>query len=157
MAGNRNRGSQQPDDDVFIIEPEVPMIDLCDSPIAGTSSRTQSSRKIGTTSRTYDLHVEFLDKPGSAFPKPKLTLGTPPPRKLSTSKKSTGARERNVKSESSLSCPICLDSLRQKNPMSTTCGHIFCKSCINQAMKNAKQCPLCKKKLATTQIHPIFI
>lgn len=46
-----------------------------------------------------------------------------------------------------LSCPICLESVKGRNPVSTMCGHIFCKNCIVLSMRSAKKCPMCKRNL----------
>ncbi|XP_048015947.1 E3 ubiquitin-protein ligase TRIM39-like [Megalobrama amblycephala] len=43
-----------------------------------------------------------------------------------------------------LQCSICLDVFT--DPVSTPCGHNFCKSCLNQCWDNSQiyKCPLCK-------------
>lgn len=53
------------------------------------------------------------------------------------------------------SCPICLCSWT--SPVSTLCGHIFCKACIAQWVKQTKTCPVCKAGAAKLKTHPIFI
>nr|XP_009289874.1 bloodthirsty-related gene family, member 16 isoform X2 [Danio rerio] len=44
-----------------------------------------------------------------------------------------------------LQCSICLDAFT--DPVSTPCGHNFCKSCLNQYWNNSQtyNCPLCKE------------
>ncbi|KAK7171667.1 hypothetical protein R3I93_004082 [Phoxinus phoxinus] len=44
-----------------------------------------------------------------------------------------------------LQCSICLDPFT--DPVSTPCGHNFCKSCLNQCWGNSQtyNCPLCKE------------
>ncbi|KAK7156251.1 hypothetical protein R3I94_006360 [Phoxinus phoxinus] len=44
-----------------------------------------------------------------------------------------------------LKCSICLDPFT--DPVSTPCGHNFCKSCLNQCWDNSQtyNCPLCKE------------
>ncbi|XP_067307208.1 E3 ubiquitin/ISG15 ligase TRIM25-like isoform X2 [Pseudorasbora parva] len=44
-----------------------------------------------------------------------------------------------------LQCSICLDVFT--DPVSTPCGHSFCKSCLNQSWDNSQtyRCPLCKE------------
>ncbi|XP_033173029.1 E3 ubiquitin-protein ligase RNF125 [Drosophila mauritiana] len=38
-------------------------------------------------------------------------------------------------------CPICKSLLDQ--PVTTTCGHIFCKECLTTALDQLHYCPLC--------------
>uniref|UniRef100_H2RXG9 G protein-coupled receptor 156 n=1 Tax=Takifugu rubripes TaxID=31033 RepID=H2RXG9_TAKRU len=51
-------------------------------------------------------------------------------------------------SEELLLCPICLDLFNL--PISTPCGHNFCKECIQGYWEIAElpQCPVCKQKLS---------
>lgn len=46
-----------------------------------------------------------------------------------------------------LSCPICLESVVGRNPVSTNCGHIFCNGCLQTSMRVVKKCPMCRKNL----------
>uniref|UniRef100_UPI0037E826CA zinc-binding protein A33-like n=1 Tax=Semicossyphus pulcher TaxID=241346 RepID=UPI0037E826CA len=52
----------------------------------------------------------------------------------------------SVLSEEQLLCPICLDLLNQ--PVSTPCGHNFCRECIQGYWQSANlsQCPMCRQK-----------
>lgn len=52
----------------------------------------------------------------------------------------------SVLSEEQLLCPICLDLFNQ--PVSTPCGHNFCRDCIQSYWQcaNLSQCPVCKQK-----------
>lgn len=52
----------------------------------------------------------------------------------------------SVLSEEQLLCPICLDMFNQ--PVSTPCGHNFCRDCIQGYWHtaNLSQCPVCKQK-----------
>lgn len=56
-------------------------------------------------------------------------------------------------------CPICLCTWVA--PVSTLCGHIFCKSCIEKWLKScgkaAAKCPVCKAGPSKLKTHPIFI
>lgn len=54
-------------------------------------------------------------------------------------------------------CPVCFDSLSNKEIMSTVCGHLFCMSCIMNVIRNTKCCPTCRRKLSLKSIHPIYI
>ncbi|XP_016990715.1 peroxisome biogenesis factor 10-like [Drosophila rhopaloa] len=46
-----------------------------------------------------------------------------------------------VCSESLLRCPICLRSAN--NPRATSCGHVFCASCLHRALGIRSICPVC--------------
>lgn len=54
-------------------------------------------------------------------------------------------------------CPICIDGVR--NPIATTCGHIFCENCILAAMQVRCECPMCKTALGfgSRSYQKIFI
>nr|XP_046261135.1 nuclear factor 7, brain-like [Scatophagus argus] len=51
----------------------------------------------------------------------------------------------SVLSEEQLLCPICLHLFNQ--PVSTSCGHNFCRDCIQEYWQSANlsQCPVCKQ------------
>ncbi|KAM8707042.1 hypothetical protein ACLKA7_011190 [Drosophila subpalustris] len=61
----------------------------------------------------------------------------------------------NVTSEDVYKCPVCLEYVRQREPCTTRCGHIFCRTCIESAVRTTHKCPLCNKK--TTQRHLLRI
>ncbi|XP_013878633.1 E3 ubiquitin-protein ligase TRIM21-like [Austrofundulus limnaeus] len=56
---------------------------------------------------------------------------------------------RNQRSEDQFRCSICLDLFT--DPVSTPCGHNFCKTCISQHWSSSSscQCPVCKKMFQT--------
>ncbi|XP_052101046.1 E3 ubiquitin-protein ligase RNF4-like [Mytilus californianus] len=61
-----------------------------------------------------------------------------------------------------ITCPICMDDYKelQQNKvqlMSTVCGHLFCKPCIQISVRTHRQCPTCRRRLTEKQIHPIFL
>uniref|UniRef100_A0A3Q0SQT4 RING-type domain-containing protein n=1 Tax=Amphilophus citrinellus TaxID=61819 RepID=A0A3Q0SQT4_AMPCI len=51
----------------------------------------------------------------------------------------------NLRSEDQFLCSICVDVFT--DPVSTPCGHNFCKKCITQHwdINVVSQCPLCTK------------
>ncbi|XP_025760099.1 E3 ubiquitin-protein ligase TRIM21-like [Oreochromis niloticus] len=55
----------------------------------------------------------------------------------------------NLRSENQFLCSICLDVFT--DPVTTPCGHNFCKTCISQHwdMNVISQCPLCKETFST--------
>jgi Lon protease-like protein len=46
----------------------------------------------------------------------------------------------------SLDCVLCFKLMLE--PVSTSCGHSFCKSCLQQALDHSTKCPACRKPLA---------
>lgn len=57
-----------------------------------------------------------------------------------------------------MNCPICLESIVGRSPVSTNCGHIFCKSCLQTCLKTVKKCPMCQKILTgRSAYHNIFL
>ncbi|XP_030580752.1 E3 ubiquitin-protein ligase TRIM21-like [Archocentrus centrarchus] len=60
----------------------------------------------------------------------------------------------NLRSEDQFLCSICLDVFT--DPVSTPCGHNFCKTCITQHwdINQRSQCPMCKETFSTRpQLH----
>ncbi|XP_074487478.1 E3 ubiquitin-protein ligase TRIM21-like isoform X2 [Sebastes fasciatus] len=55
----------------------------------------------------------------------------------------------NLQSEDQFLCSICLDVFT--DPVSTPCGHNFCKNCINKHWNTSDrcQCPMCKEVFTT--------
>ncbi len=59
--------------------------------------------------------------------------------------------------ENDLFCAICLQNKniilsKKKRIVSTTCGHIFCKECLERALNNRSVCPTCVKPIKKTKI-----
>ncbi|KZS97952.1 hypothetical protein SISNIDRAFT_449564 [Sistotremastrum niveocremeum HHB9708] len=52
-------------------------------------------------------------------------------------------------------CPLCLDNL--KLTTSTACGHVFCTPCIVEALKARRECPVCRKDAAPTDLRRLFL
>eukprot|EP00794_Sanderia_malayensis_P005313 gene5312-5982_t len=61
-----------------------------------------------------------------------------------------------------IKCPICMEDSKQmartnRQLVSTICGHVFCESCLKQAMKQQKKCPTCRRTITSKQFHPLYI
>ncbi|KAL9899359.1 uncharacterized protein ACN427_007067 isoform 1-T1 [Glossina fuscipes fuscipes] len=54
-------------------------------------------------------------------------------------------------------CPVCMESTVQRQPTSTRCGHVFCQSCIRQAIEFSRKCPLCKAKVLPNHLLRIYL
>ncbi|XP_042396579.1 uncharacterized protein LOC121986694 [Zingiber officinale] len=57
--------------------------------------------------------------------------------------------------EVKLRCSICMDTMKEET--STTCGHIFCNSCITNAIHVQRKCPTCRLSLSMSNIHRIYL
>ncbi|XP_033147485.1 LON peptidase N-terminal domain and RING finger protein 3 isoform X2 [Brassica rapa] len=57
--------------------------------------------------------------------------------------------------EPKFNCPICMCPLTEE--MSTKCGHIFCKSCIKEAISRQAKCPTCRKDVAAEDLIRVFL
>lgn len=49
--------------------------------------------------------------------------------------------------ENESECPICLKKLGNKNIFVTSCGHVFCGSCMIANMNFTDRCPLCRQNI----------
>lgn len=54
-------------------------------------------------------------------------------------------------------CPVCMESCLQRQPTSTRCGHVFCKECIEHAIRLTHKCPMCNTKISRSQIFRIYL
>uniref|UniRef100_A0A1A9ZYY2 RING-type domain-containing protein n=1 Tax=Glossina pallidipes TaxID=7398 RepID=A0A1A9ZYY2_GLOPL len=54
-------------------------------------------------------------------------------------------------------CPVCMESTVQRQPTSTRCGHVFCQSCIRQAIEFSRKCPLCKAQVLPSHLLRIYL
>ncbi|KAH8251605.1 hypothetical protein KR038_002872, partial [Drosophila bunnanda] len=59
--------------------------------------------------------------------------------------------------EESYKCPVCLENVRRREPVSTNCGHVFCKDCLVAAINSVHKCPLCNKKITRRQFTRIYL
>ncbi|EPZ34483.1 hypothetical protein ROZALSC1DRAFT_27669 [Rozella allomycis CSF55] len=63
---------------------------------------------------------------------------------------------KSKKSKPSVRCPICLNE--EAEELSTTaCGHLGCYSCLVEAGRTTKLCPICRKKLNPRSVHRIYL
>ena len=60
-------------------------------------------------------------------------------------------RAQNQKVESSdYECPLCMRLLW--NPITTPCGHTFCKICLDRVLDHNTTCPMCKSATLKTYL-----
>lgn len=173
--------ANETDDDVVLIAPEIETIDLCtqvvanipanlhneviditDSPVQiiqpATGVRTRRSRNSGEVATG-----PVRNRRGGTRTSPynRAATSTPIPVQASTSQAPQLDIDDSYQSQANAikySCPICLESVKNREPVSTMCGHVFCKVCIRAALQQAKKCPMCKKNLnAKNPFIQIFI
>ncbi|XP_017016705.1 E3 ubiquitin-protein ligase RNF4 isoform X2 [Drosophila kikkawai] len=107
------------------------VIDLC------TPDRSSAHRRRSSQQSTSNAVVVDLDDP------------SPPKRTCPTSDES--------QMEESYKCPVCLENVRRREPVSTKCGHVFCKECLVAAINSVHKCPLCNKKMTVRQFSRIYL
>ncbi len=87
--------------------------------------------------------------------KPILKTPKTPPRPIVIAV-SDSPRQASASNVEAKKCPICIDALSQ--PSATICGHVFCTSCISEAVREHHLCPICRKKLPKKNgYHAIFL
>ncbi|CAL8139294.1 unnamed protein product [Orchesella dallaii] len=59
-------------------------------------------------------------------------------------------------------CPICLEpysslTKREMSLMTTPCGHVFCKKCLDECLTRSRLCPFCRIDIERSRCHPIYL
>jgi hypothetical protein len=56
-------------------------------------------------------------------------------------------------------CGVCFEEMGKntsRQMAAGNCGHVYCKSCLLQAVKTRKKCPTCNLKITSKQVRNIF-
>jgi hypothetical protein len=148
-------GSTQP------IVPFVETIDLC-SPMMPYRRRRnivmdESVITLDDTPIPTTTPLLFTPDPPPPAPIRPLTPFLPSPPKRMKIYRTEITVDDSSQSSGGLTCPVCLEGLKGRQPTSTICGHIYCKKCIHEVIRTTKKCALCKKTLNLKNIHPIYL
>lgn len=55
-------------------------------------------------------------------------------------------------------CNVCLEPVKDKDPVVTQCGHLYCWPCLYRWLNtNHVTCPVCKAGVTTDSVIPLFI
>ena len=139
---------REPDDDCILIEQDIETIDLT---IDDNDQKPHSPAVSPPVIKTFCVSGAYQS------PHPSSLLN-------SSSKTGSVASGSGVSFKGSfqavnieINCAICLESVKTGIPVSTTCGHLFCKICIERALRINQFCPICKKVLAKKNpFHPVY-
>ena len=50
-------------------------------------------------------------------------------------------------------CTLCLEPMR--DPAATTCGHVFCWTCVTEWLREQPMCPLCRQSARSQHVLPL--
>lgn len=161
------------DEDVIFIPREIETIDLCTQAIPQNPPRTpiRNQNQINIRANNSSDVIVIGDSPAVNVQRNHLRHRTAPYRRTSPRQEALIALNLSLNNSNNnlndtqpkvtLQCPICYESAIKAEPMSTKCGHIFCKSCLMTCLTREKKCPVCKAKLSdrrgTTDYHRIYI
>jgi len=65
------------------------------------------------------------------------------------------AMQENDAIHDELECVLCSKLLF--NPVSTPCGHTFCRACLARSLDHATTCPMCREPLHFSANHPVNV
>ena len=111
--------------------------DSSDSESRSSTSSPSASRLIKRKSKTYLRSSNFYDQlVSTAEELNRLALRTVTPRAIAAS---------TVVSKDDFECPLCFRIFFK--PVTTPCGHTFCKMCLDRILDHNTVCPMCKGSL----------
>ncbi|KAK1366768.1 RING-type domain-containing protein [Heracleum sosnowskyi] len=68
----------------------------------------------------------------------------------------THEEEAEATEEPKYKCPICMCAYIVPTTLKA-CGHVFCGSCIAQALKGKKECPICRTRATKRHLLEIYL
>lgn len=182
--GTRNVGLDDDDDDVILIPDVIETVDLCtqphimprnlrnneiiditDSPVQHVNGRLSNALRVDENvlivpeTQAGPMRNRNNEARAEAAPYQRRNIpNTSTPKRAALNFSCDDSQNDSQTQKIKVSCPICLESAISREPVSTRCGHIFCKACISLALRNVKKCPMCKQSLVgKIPFHPIFL
>uniref|UniRef100_A0A1A9UGM2 RING-type domain-containing protein n=1 Tax=Glossina austeni TaxID=7395 RepID=A0A1A9UGM2_GLOAU len=156
-------GHQNGNDEIF------PIIDLCQTPqdddvilISETNEVVVRSQRRSNSISTVSGQASNNDVQRTTRPRRRRTIDDQSsirnaPSSLHHSRSPLSVTAKKLNSPVPFACPICLESTVQREPTSTRCGHVYCQSCILQAMQFNRKCPTCKATVVPKQLRRIYL
>ncbi len=81
--------------------------------------------------------------------------------KESNAKSSSSSEQKNnegADSDSAFVCNVCLEPVKNRDPVVTQCGHLYCWPCLFRWLNtHHTTCPVCKAGVTKENVIPIFI
>ncbi|KAM7360650.1 degringolade [Cochliomyia hominivorax] len=170
LPANSNINDDE-DDDVILVSANIhPVVDLCtpggyqDAPRARSSINQRQLSRRRLNHQDEDA-IETCGSGPSPVRRRRTEYSKPNEYKtsleisLSDTEKSynaTGSGS-NGAGHTPFMCPVCMESCLQRQPTSTRCGHVFCKECIEHAIRLTHKCPMCNTKISKSQIFRIYL
>ncbi|ETW03758.1 hypothetical protein H310_05127 [Aphanomyces invadans] len=168
VLGSRgaDRSSEEQDDDVQITDVRWSMLRQTPGqrfilPTLRPPHRRANPRPPPSSGVSYAIVLVDEDDPPDNAPPPPLKRrkadgrGVPPtspPPSLDVGR----SRQDSINAAKvHMRCPLCLDTM--VTITSTKCGHVYCRSCIAEAINHIHKCPLCSRELSLRDIHPVFL
>ncbi|MES1906947.1 MAG: hypothetical protein MHM6MM_000161 [Cercozoa sp. M6MM] len=142
----RNQNSRAPEDVASSARvPETPSVD---SPSTASTSSSSSSESGSANmlavppSATSSVPSQGFGMSGAHSP---LTPFTPLPKlALEDTEEEDEEDMKATVAAKDFNCSLCLGLLF--DPITTPCGHTFCRECIHRALQRRKRCPLCRSR-----------
>ena len=143
-------------DNVDISNMAISFVPSAVVPSTSTNTSTQRQQRRGTGSRNQrQTSSTSQQKPKKSSPAKQQSAAD---RALAAVKameqQPPPANKESPKKPAVFECPICFDTINEMT--STSCGHIFCHSCIVECIKAQKKCPVCRKTARSNQLRRLF-
>jgi peroxin-10 len=110
-----------------------------------------TSQEEATAARSRDPYHP-KDKPPTIYNPPSIPSLLPGTPRYDLSS-STSSTLKWIPAGQQRKCTLCLEPF--KDPSATTCGHVFCWSCIRDWVREKPECPLCRQEALGSKILPL--